>query len=189
MGAAALAVVLACAGQAPVSAADAPGTAGFERVNVAGDGTQADEVKWRADAPAISSDGRYVAFTSTAANLVPGDTNGSLDVFVRDRQARTTERVSVSGSGGQASGEASGTGLAISPDGRYVVFGSNADNLVPGDTWTPSPDHRPSRPTSRSAPTAAISPTPSTRRAVSSCTTWRPAPAAGSAPSTATPRR
>ncbi|WP_399931537.1 TolB family protein [Streptomyces kanamyceticus] len=140
MRAAALAVVLACAGQAPVSAADAPGTAVFERVSVAGDGTQADEVKWRADAPAISSDGRYVAFTSTAANLVPGDTNGSLDVFVRDRQARTTERVSVSGSGGQASGEASGTGLAISPDGRYVVFGSNADNLVPGDTWTQGSD-------------------------------------------------
>ncbi|MFI2615139.1 TolB family protein [Streptomyces sp. NPDC018584] len=140
LGVAALAVVLACAGQAPVSAADAPGVSGFERVSVAGDGTQADEVKWHSEAPAISSDGRYVAFASTAAGLVPGDTNGALDVFVRDRQAKTTERVSVSSSGGQASGEASETGLAISPDGRYVVFASNADNLVPGDTWTQGSD-------------------------------------------------
>ncbi|MFH8289553.1 TolB family protein [Streptomyces sp. NPDC018059] len=141
LGAAALAVVLTCAGQAPVSASDDPGGPGIERVNVSGDGAQADEAKWRSDdAPAISSDGRYVAFSSTSDILVPGDTNGALDVFVRDRQEKTTERVNVSSSGAQASGETKGHGLALSPDGRYVVFASNADNLVAGDTWTKGSD-------------------------------------------------
>ncbi|MGW0537191.1 TolB family protein [Streptomyces sp. NPDC003032] len=137
MGAAALAVALAFAGHDPASAADTPG---IERVSVSSDGTQAEEPKWRSDGPAISSDGRYVAFTSTSDNLAPGDTNGALDVFVRDRQSKTTERVNVSSSGAQASGETKGDGLAISPDGRYVVFASNADNLVAGDTWTKGPD-------------------------------------------------
>ena len=42
------------------------------------------------DCPAISADGRFVAFNSDATNLVPGDTNGARDVFVRDRQTGTT---------------------------------------------------------------------------------------------------
>ena len=54
--------------------------------------------------PAVSSDGRYVAFVSFAENLVPGDTNRSTDVFVRDRVLGTTERVSVSSSGRQGDG-------------------------------------------------------------------------------------
>src|SRR5690348_12630927 len=54
--------------------------------------------------PAISADGRYVAFTSAPANLVAGDTNGKLDVFVHDRQTGLTERVSVSQSGNQLNG-------------------------------------------------------------------------------------
>ena len=82
---------------------------------------------------AISADGRYVAFASSASNLVVGDTNLSWDVFVRDRQLGTTDRVSVSSSGIEGNA-ASGPDLAISADGRYVAFGSTASNLVDGLT-------------------------------------------------------
>ena len=83
-------------------------------------------------APSISGDGRYVAFHSQATDLVPSDTNGFLDVFVRDRFTGTTERVSV-GPGG-AEGDGDSQGPCISPDGRWVVFFSDATNFVPGDT-------------------------------------------------------
>jgi len=81
--------------------------------------------------PALSSDGRYVAFASSATNLVKGDRNGVADVFIRDRVARTTERVPMVKKL-EANGESSQP--AISPDGRFVAFASFADNLVPGDT-------------------------------------------------------
>ena len=86
-----------------------------------------------ATSPAISADGRFVAFSSDATNLVPGDTNGAADVFVRDRQTGTTragERRA------QAAPRAMGpaTSPAISADGRFVAFSSAATNLVPGDT-------------------------------------------------------
>ena len=80
----------------------------------------------------ISGDGRFVVFTSSATNLVPGDTNSVADVFVRDRQTGTTERVSVDSAGNQ--GNAGSSGVGISGDGRFVVFTSSATNLVPGDT-------------------------------------------------------
>jgi Tol biopolymer transport system component len=83
-------------------------------------------------ASAISADGRYVAFASHAVNLIPGDTNGQADVFVRDRQAGTTERVSVTSAGQQQDGPA--LNVAINGDGRFVAFDSFATNLVPGDT-------------------------------------------------------
>jgi Tol biopolymer transport system component len=82
--------------------------------------------------PAISADGRYVAFTSGASNLVSGDTNGESDVFVRDRELGTTERVSVSSTGRQ--GNRGSFGPAISANGRYVAFTSAASNLVARDT-------------------------------------------------------
>jgi Tol biopolymer transport system component len=82
----------------------------------------------------VSSDGRFVAFQSSATNLVPGDTNGTWDVFVRDRLTGTTERVSIDSSGVQANGSSGLYGISISPDGRYVVFESIATNLVIGDT-------------------------------------------------------
>ena len=82
--------------------------------------------------PAISATGRYVTFTSVASTLVPGDTNGFSDVFVRDLRGQTTTRVSVSSTGTQA-GNAS-FDPAISADGRYVAFTSDASDLVPGDT-------------------------------------------------------
>jgi Tol biopolymer transport system component len=82
--------------------------------------------------PAISADGRYVAFVSPAADLVPRDTNGRDDIFVRDRKARTTERVSVSTTGRQADGAS--YSVTISADGRYVAFVALSGLLVPGDT-------------------------------------------------------
>jgi Tol biopolymer transport system component len=101
------------------------------RVSVASDGTQAND---RSDLPVISADGRYVAFPSPASNLVPGDTNGVRDVFVRDTVAGTTTRVSVASDGSQANGESALFFTAISGNGRFVAFGSFATNLVPGDT-------------------------------------------------------
>jgi len=83
-------------------------------------------------APSISSSGRYVAFESTAANLVGGDTNAKKDVFLRDGEERTTERVSMGSGGAQGNGDS--YGASISDDGRYVTFTSAASNLVSGDT-------------------------------------------------------
>jgi hypothetical protein len=82
--------------------------------------------------PVISGDGRYVAFFSSAYNLVPGDTNNANDVFVWDRVSRTTARVSVDGSGNQGNGQSYLP--AINADGRFVAFYSYASNLVPDDT-------------------------------------------------------
>jgi hypothetical protein len=79
----------------------------------------------------ISSDGRYVAFTSKAVNLVSGDDNAKEDVFVHDMLSGTTERVSVDSSGAQCHGDNSQP--SISADGRFVAFFSNASDLVPGD--------------------------------------------------------
>jgi Tol biopolymer transport system component len=79
-----------------------------------------------------SGDGRFIAFSSRATNLVAGDTNANLDVFVRDRLSGTTERVSVSTGGVQGSGASYLP--SISPDGRFVAFASGAPNLVAGDT-------------------------------------------------------
>jgi hypothetical protein len=81
--------------------------------------------------PVISSDGRYVAFASAAANLVANDTNGASDVFVRDRTTALTSRASVTTSGAQAN--ASSANPAISDDGRYVAFDSTASNLAVTD--------------------------------------------------------
>jgi Tol biopolymer transport system component len=84
---------------------------------------------WR---PILSADGRFIAFNSEATNLVPNDTNGTIDVFVRDVVARKTTRVSVGNGGAQATTNAMLGG--ISADGRFVLFGSDASNLVAGDT-------------------------------------------------------
>lgn len=100
-----------------------------ERVSVATGGGEGNSNSWY---PSISVDGRYVAFTSLASNLVPGDTNGTWDVFVRDRQSATTERVSVGGGGLQ--GNLGSYTPSISSDGRFVAFESLATNLVPGDS-------------------------------------------------------
>lgn len=82
--------------------------------------------------PSLSPDGRFVVFESTAANMVGGDTNGVQDIFIRDREAGTTRRISVSSSGVQASQRSDNP--SVSADGRFVVFDSPAPDLVPGDT-------------------------------------------------------
>lgn len=101
-----------------------------ERVSVASDGTQGNSDSYT---PAISADGRYVAFSSEADNLVEGDTNGEADIFVHDRKTGETTRVSVSSDRMQGN-DRSGPGASISADGRYVAFSSDATNLVEGDT-------------------------------------------------------
>lgn len=85
--------------------------------------------------PAISGDGRFVAFTSAATNLVVGDTNQLHDIFLHDRIAGTTTRASVGPGGEQANGRC--TGASLSRDGRFVSFTSTATNLVPGAGSSP----------------------------------------------------
>lgn len=80
----------------------------------------------------LSADGRYIAFVSQASNLVPGDSNRSWDIFVRDNQTGVSSRVSTDSSGGEANGDSYFP--SISADGRYVAFQSFATNLVAGDT-------------------------------------------------------
>jgi Tol biopolymer transport system component len=82
----------------------------------------------------ISADGQHVAFASTASNLVPFDTNGVLDVFVHDILSGHTQRVSTNSDGGQGDLESGDYGIALSADGGIVVFASDANNLVLGDT-------------------------------------------------------
>jgi Tol biopolymer transport system component len=115
----ALAAVLASVGRAQVT----------QRVSVDSNGVEANNYSL---GTAISGDGRYVAFTSNATNLVPGDTNAVLDVFVRDRQTGITEIASVDSNGTPGNGGSDQP--AISADGRYVAFVSSASNLAPGDT-------------------------------------------------------
>jgi len=91
------------------------------RVSVAGANTQANKDSWQ---PALSSDGRYVVFASDATNLSAADSNGVADIFVRDRTANATTRVSVDVSGTQSDGPSYNP--AISNDGRYVTFDSLA---------------------------------------------------------------
>jgi murein DD-endopeptidase MepM/ murein hydrolase activator NlpD len=83
------------------------------------------------EAPAVSADGRWVAFQSLATNLVPGDTNSDRDVFLRDLQTNATTRASVATGGGQVSGDSNSA--SISADGRWITFRSTAA-LVPEDT-------------------------------------------------------
>jgi Tol biopolymer transport system component len=104
-------------------------TGATTRVSVATGGGQA---VGRSHNPSISADGRYVAFASSASNLVSGDTNNHPDIFVHDRQTGVTTRVSVASDGTQT--YAFSFDPSISADGRYVAFGSEADNLVSGDT-------------------------------------------------------
>ncbi len=106
-----------------------------ERVDVASDGTPANDNvldlgTW------VSGNGRWVTFRSFASNLVPGDTNGTTDVFVHDRRTGRTERVSVGSGGEEAHGEQDlqVADASISDSGRFVLFDSFAYDLVPGDT-------------------------------------------------------
>jgi hypothetical protein len=116
-------------------------TGATTRVSVSSSGSQGTDASY---SPAIDLGGYNVAFWSYASDLVPGDTNGYYDVFVRDRDtdrdgivdepgAVATSRLSVSSSGGQGDGGSGGYHPAISGNGDYVAFGSNASTLVAGD--------------------------------------------------------
>lgn len=101
------------------------------RVSLNSSGTQGNAVS---DQPSISRDGRYVAFRSFANNLVTGDTNTVSDIFVRDMVTGTTVRVSVDSLGAEADGPSYTPMISPSTSGRFVVFASDATNLVAGDT-------------------------------------------------------
>ncbi|MBP2227849.1 Tol biopolymer transport system component/Ca2+-binding RTX toxin-like protein [Azospirillum agricola] len=103
-------------GTVTLASAAADGTAG----NLSGSAT------------ALSQDGRYVVFTSSASNLVAGDTNGQSDVFVKDMQTGAIVRASTASDGTQ--GNDRSTLGSVSADGRFVAFASDASNLVAGDT-------------------------------------------------------
>jgi hypothetical protein len=99
------------------------------RISTTANGTQANAA---CSSPKLSGDGRYVTFRSGANNLVPNDTNNFPDIFVKDLVTGALEIVSVSNMG--LIGNGSSAEPDISADGRFVVFDSNATNLVPGDT-------------------------------------------------------
>lgn len=105
-----------------------------ERVSERADGSSGNSGSVSAS---ISHDGRFVAFMSYSSDLVPGDTNGVVDVFVKDRSTGALERVSVDSFGAQSIGPsfgALGQTTSLSFDGRFVAFPSVATNLVVGDT-------------------------------------------------------
>jgi Tol biopolymer transport system component len=99
------------------------------RVSVSSIGVEAND---RSRGASVSADGRYVAFESFASNLVAGDDNGVIDVFIHDLRTDSTILVSRSSTGASANGGSLGASLAA--DGRRIVFSSAGSNLVPGDT-------------------------------------------------------
>ncbi len=128
-------LLLVAAGALHPARADGPTTV---LVSVTSNGRPANQASSQ---PVISADGRFVAFTSKATNLVPGDTNRKTDIFVRDLLLGVTERVSVATNGAQGNDHSNEP--AISGNGRFVVFTSEATNLVPEsqdrDDWYRGP--------------------------------------------------
>ncbi|MFJ9907533.1 hypothetical protein ACIRVK_32385 [Streptomyces sp. NPDC101152] len=129
-GCAVLVMLLALA-TAPDTQAAAP-VAPVERVSVAADGTQGDGDSL---APSVSADGRYVAFESIATDLVPGDTNGRRDVFVKDLRTGRIVRVTAQSAGAPADAEAYQPSL--SADGRHVAFTAEWTYPVPAHSGPP----------------------------------------------------
>lgn len=115
----------------PVALAASP--AKTRRVDVSSSGKQAlGGYSYGPTGEAISANGRFIAFSSSATNLVKGDDNGDFDAFVHDLKSGKTFRISVSKPGGDANGNT--FGVSISADGRFVAFASDASNLVSGDS-------------------------------------------------------
>jgi len=121
----ALAALLFAALAPQDAAAQTPG-----RVDRASADSLGGEALGDSGAPSLSADGRFVAFASDAADLVPGDTNDDTDVFVRDRQVGVVERVSLAWNGNEARDDSDCP--AVSDDGRWVAFLSRAWNMYPG---------------------------------------------------------
>jgi Tol biopolymer transport system component len=124
---------------AAMASAAVPPAQTLVRASVSSTGAQADAhtpLRASATCMSVSADGRFVAFVTAASSLVPGDTNGVDDVFVRDLFLGTTARVSVSSSGQQALADRYGRGCfdaAISGDGRYVSFSTAGTKLIDGE--------------------------------------------------------
>ena len=108
-------------------------TGAITRVSTAADGTPANANPIGSQAVSLSADGTRVAFLSDADNLVPGDTNNTQDVFVKDLTTGAITRANTAADGTQADGFSLFT-TSLSADGTKVAFSSIADNLVPGDT-------------------------------------------------------
>jgi len=110
-------------------------TGSLYRVSTTSTGKQAGPGDWGTGslAPSVSANGRYVAFESSAPDLVTADTNQTNDIFLKDRQTGTLTRVSTSSSGTQSTGGGS-YGASLSTDGHLVAFESDASNLLGGDT-------------------------------------------------------
>ena len=109
------------------------GQGATERVSLGPNGVQGNGSSGNISNPVLSADGRFVGFDSAASNLVPGDTNGVLDVFMHDRRLGTTRRVSVGPNGRQSNAGSTYPAQsypALSADGRFVAFVSSAGNLV-----------------------------------------------------------
>jgi Tol biopolymer transport system component len=111
---------------------DEAGFTATYRVSVASNGVPANGPSAIDGGLDLSPDGQWVVFTSAATNLVAGDNNGLPDVFLHSLQSRQTTRVSVATSGVEGNGASRAPG--ISRDGLFVVFASDADNLVGNDT-------------------------------------------------------
>jgi TolB protein len=132
------AIALLAVGMSPtaasgsMSAENAPTRGATARVSVSSTGAQANGASYGDFGTTVSANGRFVAFESAGSNLVRGDTNGLLDVFVRDLRTGATRRMSVGRGGAESNGGSYGP--AISANGRFVVFDSDATNLVAGDT-------------------------------------------------------
>lgn len=105
------------------------------RVSVATNGAQSLTGEFESRDPALSADGSIVVFTSSASDLVVGDRNLTDDIFLHDRQRRTTERVSIGTAGEEA--DASSRGPQVDADGRFVAFASNASNLAVNEGGQP----------------------------------------------------
>jgi Tol biopolymer transport system component len=106
-------------------------TTTFVRLSVDSSGSEALGLS---NSASISADARYVVFESNATNLVSGDTNGKTDVFLHDGLTGTTTRINLDPAGGEANDQSAAYPIAISTDGHRVAFGSDASNLVAGDT-------------------------------------------------------
>lgn len=107
-------------------------TATASRISLAADGRQANDRSGDSSndsRPALSADGRFVAFHSAASNLTPNDHNGRVDLFVHDRQSATTAIISLAADGSAANGDSRAPAMSV--DGRFVLYQSRATNLDP----------------------------------------------------------
>jgi len=130
--AATAAAIVASLVAAEVALAQTPGRVARESVSSLGV-----QLQGNSGAPALSADGRFLAFASDAADVVPGDTNGDSDIFVRDRSNGVVERVSLAWNDMEARDDSACP--AVSDDGRYVAFLSRAWNMYPGGANLGSP--------------------------------------------------